>query len=57
MPKKKSAVDGTIVNRHKDLRDFLDRVEGMGELRQLDGVDWNLEMGALAEMVLSLIHI
>ena len=51
MPKKKSTVDSTAVDRHKNLRDFLDRVEEIGELRQLDGVDWNLEMGALAEMV------
>jgi UbiD family decarboxylase len=37
--------------RHTDLRDLLERIEAMGELVRLDGVDWNLEMGALSEMV------
>ena len=36
---------------HEDLRDWLARVEAAGELMRLDGVDWNLEMGAVAEMV------
>ncbi|MGE4657884.1 MAG: UbiD family decarboxylase, partial [Gammaproteobacteria bacterium] len=44
-------VDNKKIDRHKDLRDFLTRVDDMGELYRLDGVDWNLEMGALAEMV------
>lgn len=37
--------------RHEDLRDLLQRSDKMGELKRMDGVDWNLEMGALAEMV------
>ncbi len=37
--------------RHEDLRDLLKRSDRMGELKRMDGVDWNLEMGALAEMV------
>ena len=36
---------------HEDLREWLDRVEEMGELLRVDGVDWNLEMGAVAEMI------
>ena len=37
--------------RHEDLRDLLNRADSMGELKRMDGVDWNLEIGALAEMV------
>ncbi|MFQ5914537.1 MAG: UbiD family decarboxylase [Nitrospinota bacterium] len=45
--KKKSKPSG----RHGDLRDLLDRIEQIGELERVDGADWNLEIGALAEMV------
>ena len=37
--------------RHQDLRDLVERIDAMGELQRLEGVDWNLEMGALSEMV------
>jgi 4-hydroxy-3-polyprenylbenzoate decarboxylase len=36
---------------HADLREFLDRSERAGELLRVPNVDWNLEMGALAEAV------
>jgi len=36
---------------YKDLRDFLEAAEGYGELKHVSGVDWNLEMGSIAEMV------
>ena len=36
---------------HEDLRDWLERIEGMGELLRVEGVDWNLEMGSVAEMI------
>ncbi len=36
---------------HTDLREFLKRVEAAGELLRMPGVDWNLEMGTLAEIV------
>ena len=32
----------------RDLREFIKRVEELGELRMIDGADWNLEIGALA---------
>jgi 4-hydroxy-3-polyprenylbenzoate decarboxylase len=34
-----------------DLREWLKRVERLGELEKIDGVDWNLELAALAELV------
>ncbi len=36
---------------HTDLREFLARIERAGELLRVPGVDWNLEMGTLAEAV------
>lgn len=36
---------------HQDLREFIDWAEGAGELLRVKGVNWDLEMGALAEAV------
>lgn len=36
---------------YKDLREWLREVEKMGELRVLNGADWNLEIGAIKELV------
>ena len=36
---------------YRDLRDWLDIVDSLGELKKIDGVDWNLEMGTLAELI------
>ena len=33
----------------QDLREWLKRVEAIGQLKELKGVDWNLEMGVLTE--------
>ncbi|MFC1870101.1 UbiD family decarboxylase [Chloroflexota bacterium] len=33
------------------LREFIDVVEGWGELERIDGADWNLEIGVLTEMM------
>ena len=33
------------------LRDWLAQVDAMGELRTLEGVDWNLEMGAVVDVL------
>ena len=35
---------------YRDLREWLAKVEEAGELKTLPGVDWNLEMGAIAEL-------
>jgi UbiD family decarboxylase len=34
-----------------DLRDWLHDVERLGELEKIDGVDWDLELAALAELI------
>src|SRR6267142_2163403 len=36
---------------HRDLREFLSRIERAGELLKIPGAHWNLEMGTLAESV------
>ena len=36
---------------HADLREFLARADANGEVLHVSGADWNLEMGALAEIV------
>ncbi|MCH6545036.1 MAG: hypothetical protein IH796_03445, partial [Deltaproteobacteria bacterium] len=36
---------------YKDLRDWLDIVDSLGQLKKIEGVDWNLEMGTLTELV------
>jgi UbiD family decarboxylase len=38
-------------NRQLDLRDWLASVKDLGELVELDGVDWDKEMGALTQIV------
>jgi UbiD family decarboxylase len=36
---------------YEGLRDWLARVDEVGELRKVDGVDWNLEMGAIVDVL------
>lgn len=44
--------DGTNATwRHVDLRDLIDRFEEMGELARVSDAHWDLEIGAVAEMV------
>jgi 4-hydroxy-3-polyprenylbenzoate decarboxylase len=37
--------------RYNDLREWLELVDGMGQLARLDGADWDLEIGAITDMV------
>ncbi|MDP2727539.1 MAG: UbiD family decarboxylase, partial [Dehalococcoidia bacterium] len=36
---------------YRDLREWLDKVEELKELRRIDGADWNLEMGTIVELI------
>src|SRR5260370_7603593 len=36
---------------YDDVRQWLDLVESMGELKRVDGADWNLEIGTMAELI------
>ena len=43
---------GTSTQRpHADLREAIERIERAGELQRIQGADWKLEMGTLAEIV------
>jgi UbiD family decarboxylase len=42
---------GEFSEPHVDLRDWIERADSIGELMRISGVDWNLEMGAVAEMI------
>ncbi|GAB6173968.1 UbiD family decarboxylase [Paradesulfitobacterium aromaticivorans] len=35
----------------KDLRDWLEQVEAFGELKTVEGADWNMEIGAVSDLV------
>src|SRR6185369_17870272 len=35
---------------YKDLRGYLDAADKLGELRRVDGADWDLELGAITEV-------
>jgi UbiD family decarboxylase len=35
----------------KDLRDYIDAVRQIGELKEIDGADWNLELGTITQLV------
>jgi len=36
---------------HADLREFIERAEAAGELLRIKGAHWDLEIGALAEII------
>ncbi|MBI2369568.1 MAG: UbiD family decarboxylase [Deltaproteobacteria bacterium] len=36
---------------YRDLREWIEKIEKIGELRRLNGADWNLEIGTVTELV------
>ncbi len=40
-----------LLQPYEDLRQWLEIVEIMGELKRINGADWNLEIGTLAELI------
>ena len=36
---------------YRGLREWLDKVQGMGELLCVNGADWNAEMGSITQML------
>jgi 3-polyprenyl-4-hydroxybenzoate decarboxylase len=36
---------------YEGLRDWLEKVEGLGELLKIDGADWDAEMGSITQMM------
>ncbi|MBL4644865.1 MAG: hypothetical protein COA52_08440 [Hyphomicrobiales bacterium] len=37
--------------RHYDLRDLIQKIDDLGELSVVEGADWDLEIGAVSEMI------
>src|SRR5260221_14719291 len=55
---KSDAEQGSLAERlraggvqHEDMRDWLEQVDALGELRVLEGVDWQENIGRIAEML------
>lgn len=38
------------IRQYKDLREWLDIVDSLGELKRVEGADWNLEIAAVTEL-------
>ncbi|MDP6179418.1 MAG: UbiD family decarboxylase [Desulfatiglandales bacterium] len=36
---------------YKDLRKWLEEVEGLNQIKKIEDVDWDLEMGAITELI------
>ena len=52
MPHESQAIDeGNLPRPYDDVRQWLDIVESMGELKRINGADWNLEIGTMAELI------
>jgi 3-polyprenyl-4-hydroxybenzoate decarboxylase len=43
--------EGNLPHSYEDVRQWLDLVESMGELKRINGADWNLEIGLMAELI------
>ena len=46
-----STAEGNLPRPYEDVRQWLDLVESMGELKKINGADWNLEIGTMAELI------
>jgi hypothetical protein len=43
--------EANMPRSYDDVRQWLDLVEKMGELKRVNGADWNLEIGTIAELI------
>ncbi len=43
--------EGNMPRPYDDVRQWLELVENMGELKRVNGADWNLEIGTMAELI------
>ena len=49
--KVRAASEEKLPGPYEDLRQWLEIVESMGELKRINDADWNLEIGTLAELI------
>lgn len=47
----RTVTEQTSAQSYEDLRQWLNIVQDIGELEKIDNVDWNLEIGTLAELI------
>jgi hypothetical protein len=43
--------ENNLPRPYEDVRQWLELVEQMGELKRIDGADWNLGIGTMAELI------
>ena len=43
--------EGNMPRPYEDVRQWLELVESMGELKRIEGADWDLEIGTMAELI------
>src|SRR5215813_10198498 len=43
--------EGNLPRPYEDVRQWLELVESMDELKRINGADWNLEIGTIAELI------
>lgn len=43
--------EGSLPRPYEGLREWLDIADSIGELKRINGADWNLEIGTLAELI------
>jgi UbiD family decarboxylase len=43
--------ESNLPRPYEDVRQWLELVESMGELKRINGADWNLEIGTMAELI------
>ncbi|MBI2849030.1 MAG: UbiD family decarboxylase [Chloroflexi bacterium] len=48
--KQVSTTKGARATPYRDLREWLQRVEEMGELRQIEGADWDIELATITDL-------
>ena len=53
LPVQLGAGHGSKAMSHRDLRDWVTNVQGLGELKTISGADWNVELGVITEMVMN----
>src|SRR6266478_7401083 len=51
IPQESLPSEGNLPRPYEDVRQWLDLVESMGELKRINGADWNLEIGTMAELI------
>ena len=52
IPQESLPSEGNLPRPYEDVRQWLDLVESMGELKRINGADWNLEIGTMHTLLI-----